>query len=115
MKIDEVRRSWVLNCCQLACFCKLKPDEMYEHVTPFLHVFLFRNSRLANMWLSKQSVLCLRDMAWFNGTAAAVNRNYFLNEMVNVSDKAVLQKNGQLVLSCFVLRRTDLLNEGFKV
>lgn len=74
-RIDDVNRSSVLRRSQPACFHEMGSIEKYEHVAPFLHAFLIRSSRHANIFSSKSSMLFLRDMTFVYWTDAAVNEN----------------------------------------
>lgn len=73
MYVDDVGRSCVLSCRLPAYFCGLVADDNYEYVASFLRASLIRDSHRANVSLSKQSVLFLRDMVLVYGAAAAVN------------------------------------------
>lgn len=73
MGIGDLRHLCVLSCRQPARFFEAKTDKEYEHVTLFLHALLIQDLNRASFFLSKQSVLFLRDMFQDYGNAAAVS------------------------------------------
>lgn len=79
---EHVRRSWVASCRRPARLCRLRADKKYEQVAMFLRAFPIQNSNRANIFLSKQSVLFLREMVWLYGTAAVETENDLLTEVV---------------------------------
>lgn len=115
MTVGVMSRSWVLNCRQPLYLCELGTGDRYEHVTPFLSAFFIRNSHPADVFLSKLSVIFLRDMMWVFGTAAARTENDIATEMTAICDKAFHLKNGLLVLSCFAQCCTNFLKRGYTV
>lgn len=96
--IDEVGRSLVLNYHQLAYSRELWNSEKRDYVAAFLHASLIRHSSHASVFLSKQSVLILWDMAWVYGNAAAVNKENALKQMADGWEKDLQLNDGPLGL-----------------
>lgn len=109
MAIDDVSRSLVLNCRQIALCRKLRTDDKYERISRFLHTFLIRNFATRKLFLSKPSVLFLLDMMCVYGTAAAANGKTLETEVVGIQDKSLQLEGGPLALSFFDQRHIDLL------
>lgn len=62
-----------------------------------------------------QSLLFLRGVTWFYGTAARVNDNNLSTVVVGILDKAQQLKDGPLPLSVFAQRRTELFKQGYAI
>lgn len=61
-----------------------KPDEKYRHVASFMGAHLIQNSHHANMFLSNQSLLLLRDMVWVYDPAAEIRKNDLATDLADV-------------------------------
>lgn len=72
METDTISKEWMLNVCHLLCFRQPGEVDKFARVGPFLHAFLMKSFHRAKIFLSKQSILSLRNIMCFYGMAAAV-------------------------------------------
>lgn len=115
MAIDTVSRLLILSCHEPGCFYQLGADDNYKHVTQLLLAFLIQNLHRAKFFLSKTSVIFLKDMLWFYSTATAVNENKPATEVVGIRHTALWLKDRPLALSIFAQCRTESLKKGLKI
>lgn len=92
-------------------FSELGTDEKYQHVTLFLRALLNLNLPRANLILTKQSVLLLRDMGYAYTTAASVNEECFVTDLADVWEKLMQTKDETLALSFLDYFCINLLKE----
>lgn len=69
----------------------------------------------ADVVLSMPFALFLGDVRRFYSTAAAVNENNLLTDVVRIWDGALKLRDGMLALSCLDKRRTDLLKQVYMI
>lgn len=98
MAFEEISCTWVRNLCLPAGFCELETDDKHEQVAPFLRAFATRNWHRTNVFVSKPSLLFLRELTWFYGTEAAVNESNLATEVVPICEIAKQPKDRPLVL-----------------
>lgn len=94
MPIDDVAISWVPSCRQPARCRELETNEKYEHVASFWRMFRISSSYRTNVFLSKRSVLFVRDLMCLYGTTAAVNHNGLVTDLEGVLNKTLQLKKG---------------------
>lgn len=95
------------------CFSELESNDNYEPIALFLHAFLIRNSDFANVILSKQSVLLIRDVDWVYGTAAAVPVDCILKKIADAWNRALQLNNLRRERPCFDQQSIGLLEQGY--
>lgn len=100
--IVGIRRSWVLNCRQPACFWKMRAEKKYGQVAPFLQALHIRNLHHANVFLSNKLVTVLQHIVLASGTVTAVNEIDFLTDLTDIWAKPLYLNDWQLALSFFL-------------
>lgn len=109
----SMSRLCVFNYRKLACFRKQRSNRKYQNVGPFLNTFHIQHAHSKNFFMSKTSLLFLRDMTWFFGTAAAVRDNNHW-KVVPVMLNMELKFKGTARVVILAQRRFHVFKQGYK-
>lgn len=82
-----------------ACSSRLKVSKTYERVAPFLYAILSADLYKGNIFLSKQSVIFLRETERVYSAIGAVNRNVLVTDISGASDTVLQVENKPLMLT----------------
>lgn len=82
-------RAWVINCRRLSCFRDGNANDKSGHAAPFLLAIFIPEKQRAGLFLSKTSVLLLRDMMLLYGTVTAVDEQRLMPDENDARSRAL--------------------------
>lgn len=78
-------------------------------------VFIIRNLHRPNIFLSKHSVLFLREVIWVHSAAEAINVNGLVSDLSQARDEALQLKDKYMALQYFADHCSEVLNQWYTI